>query len=264
MLDADSAVDGQLLAAGLAFRTLFALLPALLLVAGLVGWLAGSSARSAELLGAILRRIPAPLAGPVANTLTGIAQQHTAISAVGLITLAWAASSLYGTLDGAMARLIPGGRRRTLVERRLRGIVTVLVVAASALGLAVLGTAWSAAEAGFGSAAQRLLVHGVGPAVSALAMFLMTLSIYRWVPVDPPSRSAALLPALVVGAAMAVLTTIFGLIAPRLVGSLTAFGVVVSLLAAMIWLGYMARLLVLGAAWARCRRDAERGRRGQS
>ena len=73
--------------------------------------------------------------------------------------------------------------------------------------------------------------------------------IYRMVPTQTPRWAAILRPALAVGFALAVLTGIFALITPRLVGSLRVYGAFVAVFAAMIWLSYVAQAILVGAAW---------------
>jgi uncharacterized BrkB/YihY/UPF0761 family membrane protein len=59
----------------------------------------------------------------------------------------------------------------------------------------------------------------------------------------------------VTGLAIALLTDLFTIVAPRLVGGLQAFGVLAALFGALIWLNYGFQLLLLGAAWTALRRD---------
>ncbi|HEX5465785.1 MAG TPA: YhjD/YihY/BrkB family envelope integrity protein [Candidatus Limnocylindrales bacterium] len=258
----DGEADGSLLSAGLAFRALFAILPALLLLTGLVGLLVGDPERRLELLGSVLDIVPGPLVDPFRQALEALARGGSAFSIIGLATLAWGASGFYGQLDAAMARLIPGPRRRGMLTDRLRGLAAVGAVAAAVVLGAVAAAAWSILAARISLSAFPIAALAGGVAAAALLLGCMDLAVYRLVPVAAPDLAAALAPALVSGLAQAVATVSFAILAPWLIGSLATFGALVGLLAAMIWLELMARLLVLGASWARRRRDRATGASG--
>jgi hypothetical protein len=57
------------------------------------------------------------------------------------------------------------------------------------------------------------------------------------------------------GRAIWLASEVFGLLAPLLVRQLAVFGVFVSLLALLIWLGWVTQLLIMGGSWSRVRRD---------
>ena len=244
---------GSLLAAGLAFRALFALLPALLLLAGLSGWFIVDAEARAQIVGQLVRRIP-PLEGPLADALDRLVRERGAISIIGLVGSLWGASAFYGSLDEAMARVFPGGRTRGELERRVRGMVAVVALLAAAVGSILAGSAWSYAE-GLLPASDAVIWRLVGPALSALFMIAGVLVVYRIVPTAPPGWRAALPPSIVAGIGLALLTNLFTLLAPRLVGGLAAFGVLAALFGALLWLDYGFQLLVTAGAWARLRRD---------
>jgi len=245
---------GSLLSAGLAFYALFALLPALLLLSGLAGWLITDPATRAALVGDLVRRLP-PLAGPFEDTLDRLVSDRGTFTIVGIIGFAWGASNFYGSLDEAIARLFRGGRARGIVERRIRGVVGVGALMGAALASVVAGSARAYVEATLQVGGDVQFWSVVGPALTAAAQVLAVLVVYRVVPTAPPSWSDALLPAVVTGLAIALLTDVFTLLAPRLVGGLQAFGVLAALFGALIWLNYGFQLLLLGAAWAALRRD---------
>jgi YihY family inner membrane protein len=245
---------GALLSAGLAFHALFALLPALLLLAGLAGWLIADPATRAALVGDLVRRLP-PLAGPFEDTLDTLVSDRGTFTIFGLIGLAWGASNFYGALDEAMALLFRGGRARGIVERRIRGIVGVGALIGAALASFVAGSARAYVEATLHAGGDVQFWSVVGPALTAAAQVLAVLIVYRVVPTVPPSWTDALLPAVVTGLAIALLTDLFTIVAPRLVGGLQAFGVLAALFGALIWLNYGFQLLLLGAAWTALRRD---------
>jgi YihY family inner membrane protein len=244
---------GNLLAAGLAFRALFAMLPALLLLVGLTGWAVGDPEARAAIIADIVRRVP-PLEGAIADTLDQLVRERSTISLIGLLGSLWGASSFYGSLDTAMSRLFPGGKPRGPIEQRIRGVLGVVVLLGAAVATVLLGSAWSYAETALGGR-EAGVWRLAGPVLTALVMVVAVFVLFRIVPTAPPSPRAALPPAIVAGVGLALLTDLFALLAPRLVGGLAAFGVFAALFAALLWLDYGFQLLVDSAAWARLRRD---------
>jgi uncharacterized BrkB/YihY/UPF0761 family membrane protein len=98
----------------------------------------------------------------------------------------------------------------------------------------------------------------LGPALALAVMVLVVLAVYLWVPTAPPSLRAALLPAIVAGLGIGILTNLFSLLAPLLIGGMSGFGVIATVFSALVWLNFSYQILLYGAAWARVRRDRER------
>lgn len=247
---------GGLLAAGLAFSALFALLTAVLLLVGVSGWVVADPVRRGEIISQLVAQVP-PLASAIKDAIDRVVEERSAISVVGLVGLVWGASNFYGALDGAMARVFPGGRVRGFIETRVRGIVAIVLLVVVALGTVVLGGVWSVVEAqlDLGADFPLPLIRLVTPALTIGVMIAAVFVVYRFVPTAPPRWRAALLPAVVAGTLIGVLTQLYSLLAPRLVGGLKAFGVVAALFGALIWLNYLFQFLLWGGAWARLRRD---------
>jgi membrane protein len=251
---------GGLLAAGLAFSALFALLPALLVLVGISGFVIEDPARRAALIQGLVQRVP-PLAGPITEAIEQLVTARAPFSIIGLVGLAWGASNFYGGLDTAMARLFPGGRLRNFFEQRIRGLLAILGLVTAALGTVAVGSIWSIVETSLATPGDRNFWRLLGPGLTILVMMLATLLTFRFVPTAPPSWRAAAKPAIVIGFAIGLLTTAFSLVANRVVGLLAVFGVLAAVFGALIWLSYVFQLLIWGAAWARVRRDEEDARR---
>ena len=251
---------GGLLAAGLAFNSLFALLPAILLIIGLAGIVVSRPGQLASLTADLSERFP-PLAVFLHDALSGMAVGAVTNSILGIVALVWGASRLYDSLDTAIARIFAGSRRRNPVERGVRGFVVVL----GAIGLALAGfvgvavaTAIATADpagAGLVSGLVTLVTESV---VLDIAFFCAVAAlVYRFVPTKRPSWRAIGRPAVFVGVVAAVVTQLFALIAPRLAGSLQVYGAFVALLATMIWLSLVCQDLLIGAAWVQTRGQSE-------
>jgi uncharacterized BrkB/YihY/UPF0761 family membrane protein len=88
-------------------------------------------------------------------------------------------------------------------------------------------------------------------------MIAAALLVYMVVPTAPPSLRAALPPAILAGIGIGLLTNLFSLLAPLLIGGLAGFGVIATVFGALVWLNFSYQILLYGAAWARVRRDHE-------
>lgn len=131
------AAGGGLLASGLAFNSLFAILRAILLIIAVVGVLLGDAGRLATVSASLSVSFP-PLAGFFSVAVTGFAHGATTYSAVGGIAHIWGASRFYQSLDDPMARIFESTRRRDPLQRGLLGIASVLILATLVGGLVVL------------------------------------------------------------------------------------------------------------------------------
>ena len=126
-MDAANEAAAPLFAAALAFATLFAVIPLILLVAGVIGWLVQDPVQREALLDQLVNLIP-PLADLFEQTLDNLAQASGTLSIIGLIGLLWGSSSFYGALDEVMRRIFPGGGIRDPIVRRIRGVLAILIL----------------------------------------------------------------------------------------------------------------------------------------
>ncbi len=263
VLDIAERAGGGLLVAGLAFHALFAILPALLLLAGVSGFLFDDPERRAALIRDLVQRFP-PIADVVRDHVQAIVREKSTLSAVALVGLLWGSSNFYGSLDEAMLRIFSRGAARSLIERRIRGMLGVLILLAAAVASVIAGSVWQVIEGTVRIGEDPTLVRLASPLLTMAVMSLAVLLVYRIVPTAPPSWRASWLPALVTGIAIASLTLLFSAISRVLVAGLQAFGALTTLFAALIWLNYVFQALILGAAWARRRKDRELEARGQA
>jgi membrane protein len=258
VMDTAGQAGAPLFAAALAFTTLFAVVPLLLLVAGLLGWLIQDEIQRSALLGQLVSYFP-PLADVMATSLESVVRERGALSLIGLVGLVWGSSSYYAALDEVMRRIFSAEHVRGFIEQRLRGIITVAVLVGLLLGTIVISSVFAFLSEKVGDFA---LLRLATPLVALAVMSLVVLGVYLLVPAAPPSWRAALPPAIAAGIGIGILTSLFSLLTPWLIGGLLAFGVIATVFGALIWLSFSYQILLYGAAWARLRRDAEvrRGR----
>ncbi len=256
IMDATDAAGGPLMSSALAFSTMFAILPGLLLLAGVLGWTIDDPVLRADLLARLVAYVP-PLADAISESLDGLVRGRGALSIVGLVGLLWGASNFYAALDEVMRRFFPGGPIRGFIERRVRGVIAVVVLVVLVLGTVALGGLWSVLEGIVGPELLRVL-RVAAPILSMIVMVVVVLLVYRFVPTAPPTLHDALLPAIVAGVLIGLVTSLFSVLAPILIGGLAGFGILAAVFGAFVWLNLCFQILLYGAAWARYRRDRSR------
>jgi len=246
-----------LFAAALAYGAMFALIPMVILMAGVLGWLVDDPVQRQELLTKLIGYFP-PLADFFQSSLNGAVAAKGALSIIGIVGLIWGASSFYASLDEVMRRIFAGGGIRGPVDRRIRGIITIVGLILLVIGTVVLSTIW----ARINEFVRDVALWGYLVPIVVLGVFVLaTLAIYKLVPTAPASVRASLPAAIVAGVGIGLLTNLFGVLAPWLVGGLTGLGVIATAFAVLIWLNFSFQILLYGAAWARLRRDLEAEKR---
>lgn len=255
VLDRYNAGGGGLLAGGLAYAALFAIVPGLLLLAGVVGLLFADPIERAKAVAVVVGVVP-PLRDLVEAVLAEASRSAAPVSIVGAAILIWGTSRFVVAFDDAIARVMGGDRRRGLVIRNLGAIGAVVLM----IGAIVLSTLLSGAVAFLDAGAQSGVLRVIDAAVS-LALGLLpvlvtvgaTMLVYRVVPIPAPPWRAVVVPGLAAGIALAILMQVFVYVAPRLIGAAAFIGALATAFAALAWLGLSFQAVLFGAAWVRDR-----------
>ena len=253
VMDTANEAGAPLFAPALAFTTLFAVVPLLLLFAGVLGWFIQDAVQRSALLDQLVSYFP-PLADVMSTSLEGVVRERGTLSIVGLVGLLWGASSYYAALDEVMRRIFSAQHVRGFIEQRLRGIITVAVLVGLMLGVIALSSVYALVNEQVGGGWLLQLAFSIA---ALSVMVIVVLALYMLVPAAPPSWRAALPPAIVAGIGVGLLTSLFSFLTPWLIGGLLAFGVIATVFGALIWLSFSYQILLYGAAWARLRRDGE-------
>jgi YihY family inner membrane protein len=248
-------VGAPLFSGALAFNAMFAILPGLMLLSGLLGFAIADEAVRKQLLEDLIAKIP-PLAPVFENSLDGVVNERGSLTIIGFVGLLWGASNFYNAIDDVMRRMFTGSKPRDIVEKRLRGILTVVILIILFAGTVLMSGTWTLIVTSVdGLPGASLLLTIGGPVLfSALCVVSVWLT-FRLVPTAPPTLREAWLPVLAAGTAIGLLTSLFSVLAPLLVGGLAAFGVLAAVFGAFVWLNLSFQFLLWGAAWARYRRD---------
>jgi membrane protein len=245
-----SASSGPVLARGLAYLALFALVPALLAVLSVAGFLVSDPAVRDRIVAIVEAQIP-PLGPVMDEALQGFSGLAATSGVVSIALLLWSASSVVRALDGAFRVLFEdAGEGRTPIRD---------VVAAASVAGGILAAATALVLVTLPGPVGDVI--GVpGPVARAVASFALVTGLvglaYRFVPRPRPGWRTLGLPALCAGLAIFLLTALFGVLGPLLFGSAELYGAFGALFLGLIWLGNVTQLLLLGAAWV-----AERDRR---
>ena len=252
---------GGLLANGLAFATLFAVVPIALVTLGVAGLLVKDPAVQQQLADALSSLVP-PLQELIQAALVAMAQGAAVTSIIGLVGLIWTVSQFYVTLDIAFSRIFTDRPERGLFRRTARGFVWVAGLIGVVVALIVAASLAAAAEALLPTSSPALTGFGrvvSSPPMVALITILVVLLVYQVVPPRRPALRAAVLPAVVAGLAIFALGQIFLFAAPRIVVVAALAGPLATAFIALAWLSFSYQALLYGAAWVSVRDPVIRG-----
>ncbi len=256
VLDTYNRAAGGLLANGLAFASLFAAIPTVLLLLGVAGWIGTGDPTVREGVRDALIRAAPPLANLIDESIRAIGDGAVFTSAVGVVGVVWTVSQLFGAVDVAIARIFSDAPERDALRRTLRGFLVVGLIAA--VVVAIIGTlgllaVFDALRNTRGSLARAALDTLSAPPALAVAACLAVSIGYRILPTRPPTWRALVIPALIVGVTVTLLSQAFSILVPRLVGVAELAGSLASGFVTLAWLSLSFQAFLLGAAWVRVR-----------
>ncbi len=247
-----SSSSGPILARGLAFVALFAIVPAVIVILSIVGVFVSDPAVRSEIVEILTAQFPsmAPVLDEALAAFSGLAPTT---GLVGLGLLVWSASSLVRAVDGAFRIIFEdSGEGRTPI----RDVVAVLAMAAGtfmAAVILVLVTLPAFVDEVVG------LPGRLARAVTSLAGVTSLIAVaFAFVPRPRPALRALWLPAMATGLVIYLMSELFAVLGPLLFGSAQLYGAFGALFLGLVWLGNVTQILLLGAAWV-----AERDRRAR-
>jgi len=251
---------GALLAGGLAYSALFAIVPLALLVAGVTGLVVGDPAIRQAVISTIADVLP-PMRGLIDLVLVEAAGAAGTLSILGAIGLIWGGSRFILAFEDAMVRIAGGARTRNILARNAFGLGVVIVLVGVVVGSAVLAAAGAFLDAAVATNGY-VVVSAFSQLILAILPFVLATAavaiVYRSVFEVHPSWRAVWRPSWVVALVLSILARAFVFIAPRLIGAAAAIGTIATAFAALAWLGISFQALLVGAAWVseRATRDA--------
>ena len=256
-MDRYGAAGGGLLAGGLAYAALFAIVPAVLLLAGVVGLFVADPIERARFVEVLVGVLP-PLRDLIQVVLDEAARDAGPVSAIGAIVLVWGTSRFAVAFQDAIARVMGGDRERGLLARNLGALAAVALMIGAIVASTLLSGVLAFLEAGAAAGVLRVfsgafsIALGLLPVVATVAAMIL---VYRIVPTPAPPWRATILPGIAAGLALTVVARVFAYLAPRLIGSAALLGTLATAFAALAWLALSFQAILLGAAWVRDRAD---------
>jgi membrane protein len=248
VLDRFGAADGGLLAAGVAYNSVLALIPIGIVATGFAGLVLNDARSRADMVRSIAAFLP-PLAGVVDEIVAGLSRASPSLSIVGLFLAAWGTSRLFASLESAIAQMDIGGPRRSLVRRTARriGSIAILVgiVLSALVATPILAIAVEMSGTGPAHALLDLLLVVLPPALGGVALAV----VYRLIPLPRPRWRAIGPPAVVGAVTLVILTRVFVFVAPRIFGANLVYGTLGAILVGLTWLDLVFTVVLLGAAW---------------
>jgi membrane protein len=256
VLDRFGAVDGGLLAAGIAYNAVLALIPIGLLATGIAGFVLTDPASRTDVVAAIAGLLP-PLSGVVDEIVAGLSRASPSLSVVGLVLAGWGTTRLFASLESGVVQVGLDQARRGLVRRTARRIGSIAVVAVILLAALIAAPALAigvemAGTAGVDRPLLDALLALLPPALAGIAL----AAIYRLIPVTRPSWRAISLPAVAGAIALVLVTRVFVFLTPRVFGTNVVYGTLGAILVGLAWLDLVFTVILIGAAWVDERRDS--------
>jgi membrane protein len=245
---------GGLLAAGIAFNTLFAVIPLAIFASGVIGLIVRDPAAQDQ-IAKFLADLAPPLAAFLDQTVGNLAAASASLTIIGLVGAAWGATRLYASIELGLQGMFRGVKARDIVAKTLRRAAFILVIAAligAAIVVSTLGTIvnnGTTPATGILAAVESAVLFAVPYVLAVLAIGV----IYEFVPPIRPPLGAVIPPAIAAGIVIVALTQLFALIAPRLIGANAVYGTLGTVFVALGWLNLIASVLLIGAAWVRVR-----------
>ena len=247
----------QRLGAALAFYTLFALAPALVVLIPLTGLVVGADAAQAQLLAQIQALVGRTAAEAIGATITSAREQGTSVTAIAVITLVFGLWWVFGELQDALNTIWgvtprPGRSWLVLVGERFWSFA--LVVGIGFLLLVSLAiSAWLAALSEFfrhSLPAPPAVLKAVDLVLSFCIITVLFATIFKFLP-DVRMRWRDVW----VGAALTSLLFAIGkfvigvYLGRTTIGS--AYGAAGSLVVILLWVYYSAQILFLGVEFTK-------------
>jgi membrane protein len=251
------------LAGAITFNVLVAVIPLLLLTAGVTGFLvtARFGAVGPELVEVVLGYLPATgevgLRDMVNRLLDGLVAERAGFSVLGAVVLAWIATRLVGTLRVVLRNLFDQEEERGIVGGKLFDFgvvllaggllllnfaVTVMVRAFEALGTVFLGT---------DGAITGVFQLAIGYGLSFASAWILFLLLYKFLPARRVSFPVAVAGATFSAVGFEILKEGFAWYVTSIADYSNAYGGLAVAAVLFFWIYYSAVVFILGGLVAR-------------
>jgi membrane protein len=250
--------SGPQFGASIAFYTMFALAPLLVITIAIAGAVLGPEAARGEIVGEFAGLV-GPSAGRAMEVMIEAAWREPGgltATIVGIATLLLAATGVFGEVRralNAVGHIIPTSPAiATLLRVRLIGFALLLGLGFLAVASLLLSAvvSWVTGYVSLRYPVLGLLARGLEFWVSFGVLTLAFSGLLRWLPDRAPSRRSLWISALVTSALFSIGKTAIGLYLGRTSVS-SAYGAAGSFVVVMLWVYYSSQILLFGAAIGR-------------
>ena len=251
-------IDILLLASGLAFNGILAMIPLMLLTASAIGSFLNSSALGLEQLNQVLNALfpPEPFAlrikDSVMNMISDMVIYRRSLGIVGVLVLVWTATSLFDALRSALHRIYALKRTKGLIASFLHdvGFVLVAFVLFLASNFAIWVISFLDRMSGTIPALGSLTVQGLNkfiPTMIVIALTaLMFYIVYRHMADSKPPKGAAVISTLTTTVVWVVSGKLFAIYLSNFSTIGSVYGPYAFFLVLMLWIYYSSITFVLG------------------
>lgn len=160
-------------AASIAYFTLFALFPLLVLLISAMSFVLEPPQAQDKVLSIILQVVPAVSRDLISGNIERILRNRGAMSILGVIGLMWAASGVFGVLTANLSRAWPKTQNRHVLLSRGMAL-------AIALGLVVLAFSFLFVEMSLGALAEREELLGVRVPITSAVQYVSQVLVYAF------------------------------------------------------------------------------------
>jgi membrane protein len=247
------------LAGGLAFNTLLALVPfVLLLISGLSFLLGSEPAQAAATVTALVEQLlpnNAPSASELLRgVLTDVMSTRGTVTLYSAIGFAWFSTRLFGSLRSVLALIFDGTDRGIVAGKLFDFMATVVatvavvvyVVFSAYLDLAATQGIALLRRAGLVAEAMSGLQYLAGRALALTLVFALFYALYRGLPRRRPSVRVSLVAAITASVLFELARNAFALLVGSADPSSLYTGSIAAIVAVVFWTYYSAFLFLLG------------------
>lgn len=242
-------------ALALAFAGFMAMFPLMLGALSVIGLAIRDPQTEARFTMAVLQVFPASAQPELRSALHGVKESAGWLGLVSLVGLIWSASSIFSTMEFALAEIF-GTKQRDMLRQRAMGLVmmVILIVAIVAAVLIDAGGAFASSLIGW---AKSEIAWTISFLAGALVMITLLVALYRLVPNRSFKLKQVLPGAVLSGVLLELLTFAFPLYA-KVAGGFNTYGAQFGLFFLLAtWFYLLSQLVLLGAVYNRFRVASE-------
>ena len=262
------------MAGAISFAVLVAMVPLLLLLAGVGGLVASAyfpGDPATALVDQVVQWVPA-LGGDLSlrqflrETITPVLEDRAGLTLVGGLLLLWLSSRLISTIRMVMLRVFEIEKGKGIVHGTLYDLQVIVIGGALLLAnLGITAVALAVRDAGIGAVglegdAVLWVQTGVAQALAFVSIWLLLLGLYRYLPDEAVEWRTAMVAATFTAVAHELLKGGFGWYVSSVADYRTPYGNLISLAVLFFWIHYTSISLILGGevAWTWTERRRQR------